>query len=164
MDVEDLLRDVESSLVNTATGLSIRDSDKDGISGKVCADCEKTFPNATVMRRHLLVSHRGFKYLCEICQFQCGGHDWFKRHLRGHLNPTKTAKILSKDKLRLKCSKCDFSYKYHSSLKRHEWQVHGEKCLLKPRTEKKSTPERRFTCEICSDLFRTIYQLNSHQV
>ncbi len=161
-DLSKILGNVELALTSPTGG----NKDKPEVRGKKCNMCPKAFSSLTLARRHLMIAHLGCKYLCPACQYSCKSHDWFKAHVRGHVDaPTPASSVKRREIKTMKCAECDFTFKQRSALDRHVQRVHkGTSDLPSARKSKNITSDdKSYLCERCPNSFASRHRLKSHQ-
>ena len=105
--------------------------EKDKIEYVVCKDCNRRF-KASYLKSHMQFFHSGeqrTKYPCNLCAHQATTKGCLKRHVKNvHQNNLKDI---------LKCTECDFTTKYKTSLNTHIQVKH-------------TSVKKYYECDLCS--------------
>ena len=96
-----------------------------------CHSCEKVFPNKDRRNVHINRDHIQKRYTCEVCEKTFSNNANKKKHIEhshGDVEP-------------LKCTLCNYTCLYKSSLRYHVASIHSE------------LPMEKFSCPVCNETY-----------
>lgn len=102
-----------------------------------CPECDKLFPRASSLRRHILLHMDDRPYQCTECDANYKSYSQLKRHIRGHTGEKPA-----------KCEHCSKTFRTYNELYVHR------------RTH---TGEKPFECKYCGKSFSTRGYRNTHE-
>lgn len=120
-----------------------------------CPECDKLFPRASSLKRHILLHLDDRPYQCTECEANYKSYSQLKRHLRIHTGEKPA-----------KCEHCEKTFRTYNELYVHRRSHTGEKpfeckfcgkCFstrgYRNTHERIHTGEKRFKCDICGMKF-----------
>ena len=120
-----------------------------------CPECDKLFPRASSLKRHIVLHMDDRPYQCTECEANYKSYSQLKRHLRIHTGEKPA-----------KCEHCEKTFRTYNELYVHRRSHTGEKpfeckfcgkCFstrgYRNTHERIHTGEKRFKCDICGMKF-----------
>ena len=133
-----------------------------------CEFCFKKYSSEAKLKQHVQNSHSLKMHQCEFCEKAFARRDHLTKHVQGvHLKERKFV-----------CQHCNKSYTSHGALLQHIGKAHLEKNFSCQKCDRKfasgirlqihvqdtSLISNLFSCDICSERFRTMPLLLEHSV
>ena len=128
---------------------------QDLIKRHKCPECDKLFPRASSLKRHIVLHLDDRPYQCTECEANYKSYSQLKRHLRIHTGEKPA-----------KCEHCEKTFRTYNELYVHRRSHTGEKpfeckfcgkCFstrgYRNTHERIHTGEKRFKCDICGMKF-----------
>ena len=128
---------------------------QDLIKRHKCPECDKLFPRASSLKRHIVLHLDDRPYQCTECEANYKSYSQLKRHLRIHTGEKPA-----------KCEHCEKTFRTYNELYVHRRSHTGEKpfeckfcgkCFstrgYRNTHERIHTGEKRFQCDICGMKF-----------
>jgi KRAB domain-containing zinc finger protein len=128
---------------------------QDLIKRHKCPECDKLFPRASSLKRHIVLHLDDRPYQCTACEANYKSYSQLKRHLRIHTGEKPA-----------KCEHCEKAFRTYNELYVHRRSHTGEKpfeckfcgkCFstrgYRNTHERIHTGEKRFQCDICGMKF-----------
>lgn len=102
-----------------------------------CPECDKLFPRASSLKRHIVLHLDDRPYQCTACQANYKSYSQLKRHLRIHTGEKPA-----------KCEHCEKTFRTYNELYVHR---------------RSHTGEKPFECKFCGKCFSTRGYRNTHE-
>lgn len=110
---------------------------QDLIKRHKCPECDKLFPRASSLKRHIVLHLDDRPYQCTVCQANYKSYSQLKRHLRIHTGEKPA-----------KCEHCEKTFRTYNELYVHR---------------RSHTGEKPFECKFCGKCFSTRGYRNTHE-